>query len=140
MPFERKYATEEERLAAQKASQRASYKRYKDKNKDRVRAWARALYHKHREKNIASNRAYKLRRSFGMTIDDYDAMLALQGGGCAICGDACSSGKRLAVDHCHSTGRVRGLLCSVCNRMIGHAKDNPEILEKAIIYLKRSLL
>jgi len=57
--------------------------------------------------------------NYGITIEDYDAMLAAQGGGCAICHTPPRS-KRLHVDHDHADGRVRGLLCYHCNRTIGH--------------------
>ena len=52
-----------------------------------------------------------------------------------ICGGSCGSGRRLAVDHNHTTGKVRGLLCSNCNTLLGKAKDNVNILQAAIDYL-----
>ena len=61
---------------------------------------------------------------------------ARQGGKCAICGTQYVLGlKRLALDHCHETGRIRGLLCGSCNRGLGLFRDNPERLRKAIEYL-----
>ena len=56
---------------------------------------------------------------FGITIEQYDKMLAAQDGVCAICAGECGSGRRLAVDHDHGTGRVRALLCVRCNRQLG---------------------
>lgn len=87
----------------------------------------------------AKRREYARRRhlltTYGLTPEQYDAMLAAQGGVCFIC-----SGKRrylLAVDHCHATGRVRGLLCKLCNgRILTAARDNPEILRRAADYLE----
>jgi len=75
----------------------------------------------------------KLRRMYGITVADYDAMLARQGGGCAICGskNPRSRGYKrnteaaFCVDHDHATGRVRGLLCTGCNRAVGLIYDNP---------------
>jgi len=59
-----------------------------------------------------------LRRKYGLEVADYEAMLAAQNGLCALCGGP--PGKyRMAVDHCHQTGRVRGLLCNGCNRSLG---------------------
>lgn len=63
-------------------------------------------------------RAYGLAQ-FGITIEQYELLLDIQGNVCAICGDKCLSGRRLAVDHCHETGRVRGLLCRRCNQRLG---------------------
>jgi hypothetical protein len=58
---------------------------------------------------------------------------------CMICGVTEEEiGKRLDVDHCHSTGKVRGVLCNPCNTTLGHAKDNIAILEAAIEYLKNN--
>jgi hypothetical protein len=74
-----------------------------------------------------------------MTLDDYDAMLAAQSGGCAICGTPPSvDGRALAVDHCHATGLVRGLLCRACNQGLGIFADDPQRLRKAANYLRRT--
>ena len=75
---------------------------------------------------------------YGLTPDDYERMFEEQDGGCKICGHKPTGEKRdryLAVDHCHDTGAVRGLLCSACNSGLGHFKDDPLLLEKAIRYL-----
>lgn len=86
-------------------------------------------------------RPYLLKRKYGITREQYDEMFARQGGLCAICGTdngASAKGtKTLAVDHCHETGEVRGLLCNGCNRAIGLLKDNVAVLESAIRYLKK---
>lgn len=75
--------------------------------------------------------------NYGISRDEFDAMLTAQGGGCAICGSSMRdvSRNRLCVDHCHDTGRVRGLLCGHCNRGLGFFQDSPELLEKAKRYL-----
>lgn len=80
-------------------------------------------------------REWFLRRHYKITGADYDAMHAAQGGVCAICGQPSKTGK-LAIDHCHSTGRVRGLLCISCNRGIGYLGDDPERAFRASEYLK----
>jgi hypothetical protein len=86
-----------------------------------------------------------LRRRYGITLQDYNTMLAKQGGGCAICG-AISSGRktklhevaqRFHVDHNHATGQIRGLLCHQCNVICGFAKDDVTRLRSAITYLSR---
>lgn len=98
-------------------------------------------YNVHRKPKRASspdeNFHYNLRK-YGLTPLGYDALLESQGGACAICGSACPSGKRLAVDHCHNTGTVRGLLCARCNPGIGMFKDQPDLLLVAVEYLETS--
>ncbi len=85
-------------------------------------------------------RLYHLKRKFGLTGEQYDAMVAAQGGVCAICRNpetATRQGivKLLAVDHCHATGKIRGLLCNACNAMLGHGRDDVTLLKAAIAYL-----
>lgn len=79
-----------------------------------------------------------LRAAYGITLDDYEDMLAGQGGGCAICKAVESGGKgRFHVDHCHEGGQIRGLLCTRCNTGLGQFLDDPDRLRAAIAYLER---
>lgn len=85
-----------------------------------------------------------LRRFYGIGIEDFERMYADQDGQCAICLNGETSVdpftkkvRRLSVDHCHSSGTVRGLLCSKCNQILGQAKDDVAVLYSAIAYLKR---
>lgn len=64
-------------------------------------------------------------------------MEARQGGVCAVCGDPRTKGKRLCIDHDHTTGEVRGLLCDRCNKGIGLFRDDPATIMSAINYLKK---
>ena len=78
-------------------------------------------------------------KKYGLTIPDYDEMFKKQNGKCLICGvDQSELKKSLFVDHCHNTNKIRGLLCNLCNRGIGSFRDNINLLEQAIKYLKRS--
>lgn len=83
-------------------------------------------------------RSRNYQKCFGITIDDYEKMLKAQDGKCAICQrrPGIDQEKRLHVDHCHTTGKVRGLLCSKCNCGIGHLADSPERLRKAASYIE----
>lgn len=83
-----------------------------------------------------SSRAATVRR-YGITVDEYDAMLRAQGFACAICQSSCGTGRRLSVDHDHATGRVRGLACHRCNVGLGYFRDRPALLEAAAAYLRR---
>jgi len=76
------------------------------------------------------------RKYYGITLDQYDALWTSQGGICAICRKAPNHGRPLHVDHCHSTGVVRGLLCMHCNRGVGGFMDNPDWCEAAARYLR----
>jgi hypothetical protein len=87
-----------------------------------------------RNRGPTARRRENLRR-FGLGVEDYDAMLMHQDGGCAICRRPPDPSRRLAVDHCHATGRVRGLLCGTCNTALGQMRDDPELLRRAIEYL-----
>jgi hypothetical protein len=89
------------------------------------------------ERRKAISRRYHLDSTYGLSTAEYDAMLAAQGGGCAICHRPEPMGRgRFHVDHCHETGRVRALLCDPCNRGIGLLRDNPEVLRAAAAYLE----
>lgn len=74
--------------------------------------------------------------TFKITAEQYTQMLKHQQGVCAICHKS-EIGKSLAVDHCHRTGNVRGLLCMNCNLTLGHAQDSPDRLRQAALYLER---
>lgn len=104
------------RYKANAVACKASSRRYHAANRDRAK----------------DNR---LKRAFGIGLSEYNRMLAVQGGGCAICGGP-DRRHSLSVDHCHSTGRVRGLLCGHCNTGIGLLKDSPTMLLAAALYLQ----
>lgn len=116
--------------------------RCKECRKAEVNAW-RA---KNREKlNATERQRYAtspakwerhLRSKYGIGAEDYAERLAAQNGACAICCVSAEAlGETLAVDHDHSTGSIRGLLCAKCNRMLGCAKDRPEVLRAGAEYL-----
>ena len=80
-----------------------------------------------------NRRKHDLKRKYGLTPEQADKMIA---DGCAICGR--QQGRRLAIDHCHKTGRVRGALCTSCNNGIGLFRDSQELLKRAADYLLSS--
>lgn len=102
---------------------------------DGLKSWCKQCC---REKKKADGPGRNLRERYGLTMDDYAAMLAAQLGGCAICRKPARAKSRLFVDHDHKTGRVRGLLCLSCNTMIGHAADSPDVLRAGAVYLDGS--
>lgn len=92
---------------------------------------------RHPEKKIAGYRRSNLRR-YKMSLGEYEAMSVAQAGVCAICSEPCPTGKRLAVDHDHVSGRVRGLLCASCNNGLGRFRDDVDRLQRAADYLARA--
>ena len=89
-----------------------------------------------------AQRHYGLKRHYGITLTEYAAMYTTQNGKCAICGQPETTivhGKvrDMSVDHCHTTGRIRELLCNACNHVLGEAKENKDTLRAAIAYLEK---
>ena len=78
----------------------------------------------------------QLRRNYGITLEEYNSRVVKQKGVCAICKKSTISKRRLAVDHCHTTGKVRGLLCSGCNTALGQVRDDTTTLRAMIAYLQ----
>jgi hypothetical protein len=78
-----------------------------------------------------------LRRTYGISLAEFEAMSESQGGVCAICGKPNRAGRRLVVDHDHATGKVRALLCDPCNLILGYAEDSEEMLQAAIAYVAK---
>lgn len=76
-----------------------------------------------------------LQNRYGITFEQKQSMIASQNGKCAICETELDLGKHTCVDHCHSTGKIRKILCRPCNILIGHSKENIEVLKNAIQYL-----
>lgn len=88
---------------------------------------------------IESSRRAHLKRTFNLTLEEYDQMLEKQNHKCAICSgvETYDRFNVLAVDHCHTTGIIRGLLCFKCNVALGGFDDNVELLTKATEYLNK---
>jgi len=102
---------------------------YYQENKERLDAYKR----KHSKNNPHLLFAQRIRRKYGIGVDDYNSAALIQDGKCALCrrGDA-----RLVIDHDHKTGRFRGLLCVRCNAAMGTFGDSVEGLQKAMLYLE----
>lgn len=133
---------------ADMAAYRREYMRkYRAANPGKVKDVNRRSYLKHQESRKARMReAYRankwpnhLKLKYGISQEQFDAMLAEQNGGCALCDsrEPGGRGQRFHVDHCHVSGKVRQLLCNACNHMLGCARDRPDVLRKAAAYLER---
>ena len=104
------------------------HKKYAEKNKERCKEY----YSKNKDKAFERY----LKNTYQMSIEEYETSLKNQSEVCAICKSKCVSGRKLAVDHNHDTGQIRGLLCCKCNRGLGNFNDNFDLLEQAVLYLK----
>lgn len=124
---------EEARLRQLEAS-----RKWKWQNVDRVRAYRKTI-----KRSYDTQKASFIKSTYGITITDYYEMLQFQNELCAICGkpetrkNKYTGTCRLHIDHDHKTGKVRGLLCSKCNVVLGAFGDNIEILMSAINYLRQ---
>ncbi len=88
-------------------------------------------------KKAVSNRKSHLKRKYGLTLAQYDAMLEVQDGVGAICRQPRPEERTLHVDHDHDTGAIRGLLCFTCNNALGDFRDEPDLFQAAAEYLDR---
>ena len=106
---------------------------YYQANKEGIQERARASRQARKQANDPALRSGELKRRYGLSAAEYEALLAEQGGVCAICRKR--SEERLCVDHCHLTGTIRGLLCRKCNTALGYLKDDQASLVAALAYL-----
>jgi len=135
----RQWRQENPELSKQRARER--YQRDPQAAAAKVQKWRK----NHPEQWARIQRANRLRRLYGMSLDAYEDMLKTQDGRCAICGGKDPQTKMgpkgipdFVVDHDHLTDRVRGLLCHPCNTGLGLFRDDPKRLETALLYLARS--
>lgn len=98
------------------------------------REWART----HKESRKKTEFGCRIKRNFGITVHQYNDMFIKQEGRCAICFvDQKDYPRRFSVDHNHKTKKVRGLLCTQCNSILGYSRDSIETLKRAICYLSQ---
>ena len=121
----------------------AYQREYTRKNKERIaeinKRSRENMSPEKREAMLEQKRITTMMRRYGLTPDDYRKMLLSQGGTCALCSRTSEDEryKRLNIDHCHDTGKVRGLLCTPCNHAIGVLGDTAEHIRRAVAYLER---
>lgn len=110
----------------------AAQKEYSANNKESISAYRKRW----REINADHTRSYDLKKKYGLTVDDLERMIMSQGNKCDICAKQFSEKVKMNIDHCHTTGKVRSLLCSRCNTAIGLVFENVEIMNSMINYIK----
>lgn len=117
-----------------RARQREATRRYRAAHPERVKEYAQKYKAENRERVLASYRNTRLRRTlriYGITQEELNQKKADQGGLCAIC----RVGPATEMDHDHTNGRLRGILCMNCNLGLGSLKDSPSVLRSALEYL-----
>jgi len=118
----------------------ATNRRYAERNAEKLSAQRKEKWRSDpdfRERGLARAREAWPKSVYGITLADYDRMLAEQRGGCKVCWKPPET-KRLCIDHCHATRDVRGLLCGKCNTGLGCFDDDPALLRRAADYLDES--
>ena len=126
----RRDITEEQK----RAENRERNRKWRATHPGKAAAASKKYYYSKRSAEEARARA--LEDKYGLPLEGYEFLLEKQQGVCAICHQPETNGRALSVDHCHKTGIIRALLCHRCNRLLGFARDDPELLEAAAIYLR----
>ena len=127
-------AAKRQRYLADPQAAIARVKRWQQANPDRVN-----VYHRARRAEPATKKAERsgyLKRKYGITVEQYDELLASQGGRCAICRREPRPDISLHLDHDHESGQLRGILCFRCNNALGDFDDDPTLLQAALGYLR----
>lgn len=134
------YKNKEDQIRQAKKWREENRQRYRDtqnrwsaKNREKKRECARNWTKRNPDK---IKNTYLL-REYGISLEEYNILYDEQNGLCAIC-EREQLGKSLAVDHCHNSGEIRGLLCEDCNRALGMFRDDTNVLYRAIKYLCES--
>lgn len=128
-------ATRAEKYASNPQPYIDRVKKWQQANPERLNAYRRQ--YRQRPERKAADREGHLKRKYGMTLADYEAIFEAQGGVCAICGEPRPEERTLHVDHDHETGVIRGLLCFRCNQAIGSLQEDHDIFQAAADYLDR---
>lgn len=131
----KKYYQEHKEMYSQRVKD-GYHKKYREENKDSIKKY-------NKERNITDKeeyRNYHLKRTYNITLEEYNTLFIKQNGCCAICGKHQNELKnKLSVDHNHTTKKVRGLLCHKCNVALGYADENIHILLNMVYYLKKEI-
>lgn len=128
--YAKRYKQRNRALLNRKASE------WKKRNPEKARAIAASWISRNRVRMKFLKFNINLRTKYGIDAEDWARMFNAQDGHCAICLLKLDGGFHTHVDHCHATGKVRGLLCHGCNTSLGHLLDSPTVLRSAITYLE----
>lgn len=110
--------------------------RYRETRREEARKYG--IEYRGNPNNKKKIKGYLLQHKYGITIKEYDIFKNRQNNKCAICEVRGVKGKKLGVDHCHKTGKIRGLLCDRCNLVLGKINDDVMVAKKIIKYLQNN--
>lgn len=123
----------------QRPEVKARHKAWRTSHKEEIAIHARAYYISHKKEYAIRCRTRKLRVQYGLTPEAFKIIFINQNRICAICGTTDWGIQGPTVDHDHKTGKIRGILCHICNKALGSFKDSPVLLRIAINYLEKSI-
>lgn len=134
--YKREWATKNrERLRAYKREKsRDEYWKDPEKAREKEREYSKRYFQENPDRRVLHMRRKRAAR-YGLTADEYDAVIAKANGACELCA---ATDRKLVLDHCHSTGVIRGVLCTACNTSIGKLGDTSKSLLRAVAYLQKS--
>ena len=117
--------------------QKEYYKEYRKKNAEKLKANNKKWRETNKEQDVLTMFKARLKRKYNLSIEEYDALLEAQNNSCKVCGTHAKNNLKgkLYVDHCHITGKVRGMLCMKCNSALGLLNDGKELIKKLLDYL-----
>lgn len=87
--------------------------------------------------NIKAGKKWRIKKTYGLSVEQVEQMLEMQDNKCDVCHEEFEDTYKVQIDHCHTTGKVRSLLCINCNWLLGKSKDSPDLLRKAADYLEK---
>lgn len=122
--------THKEKIAARS-------KKHYEENKERITAQHKKWYEKHRDQLLIWKKEYSLKNKYGLDFRTYFELIESQNYECAICKTEIKDPRKRAIDHCHTSGTIRGILCQQCNKGLGHFGDDPKRLLRAAKYLQK---
>ena len=123
-----------------KAIYKAYQKAYRKLHSEELNEGARKYYHANKPKLSASAKNRHLIRTYGLSFEELKQRIQGQNNSCALCGEplpSLNSKRPPHIDHCHKTGKVRGIVHPECNAVLGFSKENPIVLQRAIEYIKK---
>jgi hypothetical protein len=123
-------------LNANPEKRRAHERKWRIANPEKRAAKKKRTYLRSKERYVNASLDYSLRTKYGITLIERDAIIAAQGA-CPTCGNTDPGPRGWHVDHCHATGKVRGILCAQCNIALGNARESSEVLRRLADYLDK---
>jgi Recombination endonuclease VII len=142
-PEQKRERVKHQKRAEYQRSRAANPERYREKgrrsraaNPEKQSRYSRRWKTANPEKSSETYRRHDLKRKYDITLSDYTFLSATQSDVCAVCHRPCNTGRRLAVDHCHETKLVRGLLCFDCNASAGKLGEDPDRIERLAAYIR----